>query len=216
MLGLGQSTIYALVVDTEQYAGNFERAMCAYATGVVGGCTRGEKEASLFAEQEPDSFDRDIEESVFWELMVQEMDEDGCARPVTIVATPGWFNDGDGREFRDEGQEIEGVTKWPSYQSVGMFFERRLTSDEEALVKRRVAAFAELNNITVTGYRWLEKTEIVREMKEGEPKQCLMEGVDDYPDDEHEMRESEKEGEGFAPDENLYDDAERDHGYPKD
>ena len=44
-------------------------------------------------------------------------------------------------------------------------------------------------------------TETWREMKEGKkgadslPKQCLVEGVDDYPDDEYEMRESEKEGE---------------------
>jgi hypothetical protein len=33
---------YVFIIDTEQYAGNFEREMCAYCTGILGDCEVGE------------------------------------------------------------------------------------------------------------------------------------------------------------------------------
>lgn len=38
---------YALVIHTDKYAGNFEREMCAYITGVVSSCNVGRQEAKI-------------------------------------------------------------------------------------------------------------------------------------------------------------------------
>ena len=37
---------YGFIVDTDSYAGNFEREMCAYMTGHIGECSVGEEYAS--------------------------------------------------------------------------------------------------------------------------------------------------------------------------
>lgn len=42
---------WIFVVDTEQYAGNFERGMCAFMTGMLGECGVGSEEARLYYEQ---------------------------------------------------------------------------------------------------------------------------------------------------------------------
>lgn len=96
---------YVLVVDTEQYAGNFERQMCAYMTGCAGECGVGEKEAEMFIKKYGGAEWND-EESRFAEIIMQIADEHGCARPVNVWPTPGWFSNGMGGEFRP-GQEKE-------------------------------------------------------------------------------------------------------------
>ena len=90
---------FAFVVDTEQYAGNFERELCAYATGVVGECQVGEDEASLYAQEQPG-------DNPFEDIILRLPDEHGCHRPVLTWPTPGWFNDGMGGHFR-AGQKAE-------------------------------------------------------------------------------------------------------------
>jgi len=39
---------FIFVIDTDTYAGNFERPMCAYMTGRVGECGVGEEFAEMF------------------------------------------------------------------------------------------------------------------------------------------------------------------------
>ena len=39
---------WVFIIDTNQYAGNFERAMCAYCTGMIGQCEVGEEMTILF------------------------------------------------------------------------------------------------------------------------------------------------------------------------
>ena len=74
------NTIYLFIVDTDQYAGNFEREMCAYMTGAVGECGVGEEYAKMFNEEEPDTiFDNNM-------LFLDE-DDYSCRRPVKIVST---------------------------------------------------------------------------------------------------------------------------------
>jgi hypothetical protein len=71
-----------IVFDTDRYAGNFEREMCAYVSGQYGECEVG----------------RELAESVLptlkhrqWyeEHVVSEPDEHGCWRPTSIWPTPG-------------------------------------------------------------------------------------------------------------------------------
>ena len=42
---------WIFVIDTDKYAGNFEREMCAFMTGIIGECGIGVEEAQLYYEQ---------------------------------------------------------------------------------------------------------------------------------------------------------------------
>lgn len=87
---------YLLVIDTEQYAGNFERPLCAYLTGRIGDCSVGDEYVNLLKNKPSFS-------NVF-----SVPDEHGCERPCVIFPIPGWFNNGLGGHFRD-GQEDEAL-----------------------------------------------------------------------------------------------------------
>lgn len=90
---------FAFVIDTNQYAGNFERELCAYITGRIGDCQVGEVNAAKFQSEVGEPF----------ENVVDEADDHGCRRPVSIFPTPGWFNDGMGGHY-EEGVDLDKVT----------------------------------------------------------------------------------------------------------
>ena len=73
---------YSFIVDTDSYAGNFEREMTAYVTGVVGECNVGIDEAELFH----DEMDLDLDE-----LMYQKSDGT-CYRPCAMENNPNALN----------------------------------------------------------------------------------------------------------------------------
>ena len=78
-----------VVIDTDAYAGNFEREMCAYITGQIGDCCVGDKKAALAAEElaEVTIFNGEEQEPIleYFEYSVEhEGDEHGCYRPVQI------------------------------------------------------------------------------------------------------------------------------------
>ena len=77
---------YEFVIDTDEYAGNFEREMCAYVTGRVGDCQVGEDIAEKVRDE--------IEQSDFFDeidrVVVTLPDDHGCHRPVSIGPTPGY------------------------------------------------------------------------------------------------------------------------------
>jgi hypothetical protein len=91
---------YGIIIDTNQYAGNFERQMCAYITGVLGDCGVGHEHEREVAE--------------FKYKIAQEPDEHGTHRPVVIYPTPGYFNHGMGGHYKD-GDEKQA---WLDYQEV--------------------------------------------------------------------------------------------------
>lgn len=82
---------YLFVIDTSQYAGNFERPMCAYLTGCIGECEVGREMAEIFH--------KDFPSQDLFENIAQVQDENGCSRPVTIWANPRWGNDGMGGHY---------------------------------------------------------------------------------------------------------------------
>jgi hypothetical protein len=71
---------WVVVVATDKYAGNFEREMCAYCTGVVGDCGVGKDLAAEFPHGE------------WHDRMLQFPDDHGCHRPASIWGGPK-FND---------------------------------------------------------------------------------------------------------------------------
>ena len=90
-----------LIIDTDSYAGNFERQSVAYATGLVGDCNVGDQEAAQCDGVVPDDV------MMWWEDHgVQLPDDNGCCRPAAIHPTLGYFNNGMGGHFpsTDEGR----------------------------------------------------------------------------------------------------------------
>lgn len=96
--------MHQIIVDTENYAGNFERQMCAFVTGQVGDCGVGESLAKEEIRQ------GEIVYLEWWEKHIVLRDdprfnETVIRRPVAIAATPGWFNSGLGHEHRETDDE---------------------------------------------------------------------------------------------------------------
>ncbi len=94
------SEMYIFVIDTDFYAGNFERECCAYLTGRIGECGVGGERAEEFLEE--------VEEgmaSYFDEVILNIPDDHGCSRPCSIVPTPGWVNDGMGTHYK-QGKDV--------------------------------------------------------------------------------------------------------------
>jgi len=76
---------HVLVIDTDRYAGGFERQLVAFMTGRVGECGVGKEEAARFDEKAaPESFHPD--------LIGEEPDEHGCYRPASIWVSPYYWN----------------------------------------------------------------------------------------------------------------------------
>jgi hypothetical protein len=86
---------FIFCVDTDSYAGQFERPMCAYMTGRLRDCGVGAGEAAL-ADAELD----EKTHSWFGDYIRREVDDWNCMTPVSIVPTSGLFCAG-GVVFRD-------------------------------------------------------------------------------------------------------------------
>lgn len=85
---------WLVVVDTNHYAGNFERPMVAWMTGCSGDCGAG-KEIAEKAEE-------DLAVEAISDLVMSTADDHGTRRPATIWPTPGFFNDGMGGHYQDD------------------------------------------------------------------------------------------------------------------
>lgn len=95
-------TEWTFVIDTDDYAGNFEREMCAYITGCTGECGVG----SEFSELVRKEIAKDILEK-FDEYIANVPDEHGCNRPVTIWSSTNWWSDGIGNHWRKDDTDKE-------------------------------------------------------------------------------------------------------------
>lgn len=84
------------IIDTEQYAGQFERSMCAYLTGQPGDSDMDAEELSAFQAEVLPSLAAQLAS-----LVGRFTDESGATWPVDIVPTPCWFNHGLGGHYRD-------------------------------------------------------------------------------------------------------------------
>ena len=145
------STKYIFVIDTEQYAGNFERDLCAWITGCVGECEVGEEYAKKVPPEVVAKFE---------DILEHRPDEHGVCRPCEIWETPGWYNDGKGNHFKGEGE-------YPAYLSVAIFLHKIPAMETLETMRRRANAFNEArkeieeawNNspITITQFRLLEE-----------------------------------------------------------
>ena len=78
---------YIFVIDTNSYAGNFERDMTAYMTGIVGECGVGKEYAEIFDKEVPPvDGERLFDEYIDW-----RPDDRGVLRPSGCWPTKGWL-----------------------------------------------------------------------------------------------------------------------------
>lgn len=116
---------YQLIVETDSYAGNFERDLTAFATGVVGDCQVGEEAAVDFIDAAAAmGYDIDVENpdggSPFSNLLDQVIDCDGCYRPCEMSLNAN-----------------------SEYNSVTMFLYRHPSARDAAFIAQRIRAFPE-------------------------------------------------------------------------
>ena len=131
---------YILLVHTDSYAGNFERQMCAYMTGMTGECGVGESEADDFhSTMEERGYDPDM----FDEYVAQEPDDHGCHRPASIWNATG-----------EDG-----------YKTVAIFFDDIPTPDMTVLLRDRAYEYAKKNKITVNKLSMIKRTVKVTEVE---------------------------------------------------
>lgn len=173
-----------LVIDTDAYAGNFERELTAYVTGCIGDCGKGDKQAEMFVKDlGQDVLDR------FEEVVMHVPDEYGCNRPTRIYPTPGFFNDGLGNNYPDSEWGKPGVVekynksakeagltngtpgRCPAYLSVAIYFNEIPDDLLEIVVERtkkfcaRPTTILAPKKIKLLGIRIVEEVIVSKELR---------------------------------------------------
>lgn len=88
---------YIFLIDTDEYAGNFERDLCAYMTGMIGECGVGDDCQKIYAEDKgfglPEGSCSVIRNNPYDDMLVNEPDDHGCGRPTSIwKSSNGLYN----------------------------------------------------------------------------------------------------------------------------
>ena len=137
---------FAFIVDTDSYAGNFEREMTAFVTGQIGECEVGKE-----------IIQEDFDYGGFSQIVYKLPADNGCYRPTAIWEV----------EYEKDGRK--------PYNAVAMFLNERPSAEMLELMKSRVALFpavfsaedrmAEFNRdkplINISGFRLLEFKSVI-------------------------------------------------------
>ena len=161
---------WSFVIDTDDYAGNFERELSCY---VVGQCDEyGEHRGGVYREMFAEDFgDKDPFEDLV-EHRINDPGDDGIMRaPMDLAPTPGYENDGAGNHRPIAADK---KPKHPAFNSVAIFLTRRPTEDELKILAQRAKAFGRLPKVKewdvrpkILGFRLVEeRTEIVSHVVE--------------------------------------------------
>lgn len=97
--------MFLFIIDTNHYAGNFEREMAGYLTGHVADCGTGQKEADIFHEELGLSGLYD-ENHPFKNVMKQH-NSHGNLTPAVVYETPGFFSNGVGGHYCKRDPQCE-------------------------------------------------------------------------------------------------------------
>lgn len=186
---------WGFVIDTDSYAGNFERELCAHITGHIGECEVGQ----------------DFVEDGIAELfnnIVEVPDEHDCRRPCSIYPNPRYKNNGmgfgylDGQEdialqklkqsyleygekvyagYADKAYAQKEKDRWTQkandtttapaydcYNSVVIFFESEPTTEQIEIMKQRATTFKPtefVGSFNIEGFRVVEFIQTTKSRK---------------------------------------------------
>lgn len=162
---------YSIVIDTENYAGNFERRMCAFLTGQIGDGYVGDGADIV------EKYSADIKHLDWWNnhiIKKQPVGNYHGKSPVHTAITPGWWNNGRGLHYRD-GERLKSE-KCPAYLSLEIYVSE-IPSDDviEELVERakyfsknlsemKVTLFEKRKPLKLTGVRIINNKSIADEL----------------------------------------------------
>lgn len=137
--------MYQFIIDTDMYAGNFERELCGYCTGHWDNETHGGVQSAIFKEEvgNPDEYFGNVAYT-----MVEDFSLLTC---VTIVTEP--------------------ITK--QCNSVAIFFDTKPTKEQIKLMKQRAEKYSSEGKdilerpleFKVIDYRLIQKIEIIKKIK---------------------------------------------------
>jgi len=127
---------WIIAIHTNMYAGNFEREMSGYVSGIWDNETHGGKEAAIFLEEVPE----DVAQTLIDKACFLPNENNNHFMPCSIWPTPGRRNAGNGACF-DEGDPRLNGSGYHAYESVAIFLEQEPTEAEIDLIWRRVKAF---------------------------------------------------------------------------
>lgn len=118
-----------LRIKTDSYAGNFEREMCAYATGATGDCKVGDRESEQFMIEE---------KSTVYDMIENFPDDHGCWRPCTVDSET------DSNNF---------LIFFDKY-----CVEDKKFKDDLKIVKRRIKDYAQTHSIKILDFEFARVT----------------------------------------------------------
>jgi len=138
----------SLLIDTDSYAGNFERPMFYYITGMS---DRPYEEptwfeyADLHEEAQAAAVAAGIDFEDLLEARPHEHDGMYWDAFVEIAPTPGYLNNGSGLCYKDTPvNSKKRKSLFPAYQSVKIFLSREPTKKELKYMKERALGFCGL------------------------------------------------------------------------
>lgn len=133
----GELPPFAFVIDTDEYAGNFERPLVAYMTGQIGECEVGEECVGRYKDQVTEKQTKQDDR-----LVRSAPDDHGCHRPASIYPNPLWWNDGRGNHYEHAKRPAPG-RHWPAYYSVAVWLNGQPPADVLARWFARARTFAQ-------------------------------------------------------------------------
>lgn len=139
---------FVLIIDTNQYSGNFHREMSAYLLNAPVLIDLGEGPTA-----EDEEFEEDAEEDPRLLVMQDMVDirthvEYGDTTN-DIWPTPGRLNDGMGKHFNAK----PGQKGFPAYESVAIFLKSPFNAEQMEIVKGRAEKFAQREALKIIGVR---------------------------------------------------------------
>jgi len=139
---------YMFVIDTDSYAGNFERELCAYITDRVDEITSSDAElqAEIALEEMPEI----VEE--FEDIMIEiQVEPDDYPKFVACWPTPGYGNDGMGK-IAKLTPENKADYPYDANLSVAIFFSERPSDKLITIMKERA------QHLATAGIPWYSNT----------------------------------------------------------
>ncbi|MBI5355578.1 MAG: hypothetical protein HZB68_03940 [Candidatus Aenigmarchaeota archaeon] len=137
---------YIFVIDTDSYAGSFEREMCAYVTGQIGDCEVGAEFAELAEKEIPEMVEK------FWSIVEKFPDENGCYMPVEIWPNLRYGNDGNGNHALLNEENAEKYP-YPAFNSVAIHFNELPDAEMIITMKARSSDFGKRKKIKIEGFK---------------------------------------------------------------
>lgn len=131
---------YGFVIDTNEYAGNFEREMCAHVTGRMGECEVG-------GEFIDDSITELFENVI-------DVEDEGCARPCSIFKN---------KENSSYESVIIYFNSKPKEEQISLMKEKAYTFNEARKTVGNMTQFYKDSNIKILGFRLLEVKQTIEE-----------------------------------------------------